>query len=68
MPKLAGIICEARGEPTLAGEGSGREWRTRGGEAASQSEFERTTPPHPAAQGRPQPQRAGHDARPARHG
>jgi len=26
-------------------EGSGREWRTRGGEAASQSEFERTTPP-----------------------
>src|SRR5439155_2798544 len=30
---------------TLAGEGSGREWRTRGGEAASQSEVERTTPP-----------------------
>jgi len=24
---------------------SGREWRTRGGEAASRSEFERTTPP-----------------------
>src|SRR5204862_3422405 len=31
------------------GEGSGREWRTRGGEAASQSEFERTAPPRRAA-------------------
>ena len=27
---------------------SGREWRTRGGEAASRSEFERTTPSPPA--------------------
>src|SRR6266513_2852092 len=31
--------------PGWTGEGSEREWRTRGGEAASQSEFERTTPP-----------------------
>src|SRR5205814_10169747 len=41
--------------PAPAGEGSRREWRTRGGEAASQSEFERMTPPprasapHPGA-------------------
>src|SRR5438046_2863083 len=38
----------ARGQRTRAGEGAGREWRTRGGAAASQSEFERTTPPPPA--------------------
>src|SRR5204862_1379221 len=45
------------------GEGSGREWRTRGGEAASQSEFERTTPtrrssvPRDALAGAPAPRR-----------
>src|SRR5436190_23676557 len=46
--RLARSIREAPEAPTLAGEGSGREWRTRGGEAASQSEFERTIPPPPA--------------------
>src|SRR5207237_9606999 len=32
-------------ESRNGGEGSAHEWRTRGGEAASQSELERTTPP-----------------------
>src|SRR5204863_10017769 len=40
---------DRRAERRNGGEGSGREWRTRGGEAASQSEFERTLPPRHAS-------------------
>src|SRR5205085_109306 len=40
-------------EERHGGERSGREWRTRGGEAASPSEFERTTPPPLPAPRRP---------------
>src|SRR5205814_2571791 len=37
--------CRSNERPRNGEERSGREWRTRGGEAASRSEFERTTPP-----------------------
>src|SRR5205814_8742717 len=49
-----GLFVKRRGgEPAPVGVGSRREWRTRGGFAASQSEFERMTAPPRAPARRP---------------
>src|SRR5213075_3166950 len=54
-----------RAESRTGGKGSGREWRTRGGEAASRSEFERTTPPRRSSIPRGPGPAAGRSLRPS---